>query len=130
MRVEHGFEPVWDRQSRILILGSMPSVKSREQKFYYGHPQNRFWKVLAAVTGQAVPETVEEKRAFLLKEGIALWDVVASCEIKGSSDSSIRDAEANDVAWLLRESGLRRVFVNGGKAAQLYDKLLLEKTKV
>ena len=130
MRVEHGFEPVWDRQSRILILGSMPSVKSREQKFYYGHPQNRFWKVLAAVTGQAVPETVDEKRAFLLKEGIALWDVVASCEIKGSSDSSIRDAEANDVAWLLRESGLRRVFVNGGKAAQLYDKLLLEKTKV
>ena len=130
MRVEHGFEPVWDRQSRILILGSMPSVKSREQKFYYGHPQNRFWKVLAAVTGQAVPETVEEKRAFLLKEGIALWDVVASCEIKGSSDSSIRDAEANDVAWLLRESGIRRVFVNGGKAAQLYDKLLLEKTKV
>ncbi len=130
MRVEHGFGPVWDERSRILILGSMPSVKSREQNFYYGHPQNRFWKVLAAVTGQAVPGTVEEKRAFLLGQRIALWDVVASCEIEGSSDSSIRDAQANDVAWLLRESGIARVFVNGGKAAQLYDKLLLEKTKV
>ena len=130
MRVEHGFEPVWDRQSRILILGSMPSVKSREQKFYYGHPQNRFWKVTAGIFGEAPPQTVEEKRAFLLRRRLAVWDVIASCEIQGSSDSSIREAQANDVAWLLRESGITRVYVNGGKAAQLYDKLLLPKTEL
>ncbi|MCI8564981.1 MAG: DNA-deoxyinosine glycosylase [Lachnospiraceae bacterium] len=130
MRVEHGFGPVWDEHSRILILGSMPSVKSREQRFYYGHPQNRFWKVLAAVTKAAVPETVAQKQAFLLEQRIALWDVIASCEIQGSSDSSIREAQANDVAWLLRESGITRVYVNGGKAAQLYDKLLLPKTEL
>lgn len=130
MRVEHGFGPVWDEHSRILILGSMPSVKSREQRFYYGHPQNRFWKVLAAVTKAAVPETVAQKQAFLLEQRIALWDVIASCEIQGSSDSSIREAQANDVAWLLRESGIMRVYVNGGKAAQLYDKLLLPKTEL
>ena len=128
MRVEHGFGPLWDEHSRILILGSMPSVKSREQGFYYGHPQNRFWRVLAAVTGQPVPGTIEEKKAFLLRQKIALWDVIASCEIEGSSDSSIRDAQANDVAWLLGQCGISRVFVNGGKAAELYDKLLLPQT--
>lgn len=129
MRVEHGFGPLWDEHSQILILGSMPSVKSREQGFYYGHPQNRFWKVLAAVTGQAVPETIEEKKAFLLRQKIALWDVIASCEIEGSSDSSIRDAEANDIAWLLGQTGIQRIFVNGGKAAELYDKLVLPQTQ-
>lgn len=129
MRVEHGFGPLWDEHSQILILGSMPSVKSREQGFYYGHPQNRFWKVLAAVTGQAVPETIEDKKAFLLRQKIALWDVIASCEIEGSSDSSIRDAEANDIAWLLGQTGIQRIFVNGGKAAELYDKLVLPQTQ-
>ena len=119
MRVEHGFGPVWDEHSRILILGSMPSVKSREQRFYYGNPLIRFWTVLAAVTKAAVPETVAQKQAFLLEQRIALWDVIASCEIQGSSDSSIREAQANDVAWLLRESGIMRVHVNGGKAVRL-----------
>ena len=128
--VEHTFDPVCDSRSEYLILGTFPSVKSREQNFYYGHPQNRFWKVLAAVTKAAVPETVAQKQAFLLEQRIALWDVIASCEIQGSSDSSIREAQANDVAWLLRESGITRVYVNGGKAAQLYDKLLLPKTEL
>ena len=90
--VTHPFEPVYDENSRILILGSFPSVKSRENHFYYGHPQNRFWKVAAGVTGSSVPQTVEEKRAFLLAHGIAVWDSIASCRIEGSSDSSIRDA--------------------------------------
>ena len=85
----HPFPPLYDANSRILILGSFPSVKSREQNFFYGHPQNRFWKVMAAVFGEAVPQTVEEKRAFLLGHNIALWDVIASCDIEGSSDSSI-----------------------------------------
>ena len=95
--VAHTFGPVYDARSRILILGSMPSVKSREQQFYYGHPQNRFWKVLSAVLDEEVPGTVEEKKAFLLRNKVALWDVVASCDIIGSSDSSIRNVKANDM---------------------------------
>ena len=90
-RVRHTFEPVYDDHSSVLILGTFPSVKSREQNFYYGHPGNRFWRVLAKVTGQPMPETIEEKRAFLLANGIALWDVIAECDIAGSSDSSIRN---------------------------------------
>ena len=123
----HNFPPVWDERSRILILGSLPSVKSRETGFYYGHPQNRLWKVLAALYGQTVPESIEEKKIFLLKQRIAVWDVIASCEIAGSSDSSIGGVIPNDVAGLLCKSHIKRVFVNGGKAAQLYDRYLLEK---
>ena len=98
MHLEHPFPPVFDPNSRILILGSFPSVKSREQGFFYGHPQNRFWRVTAAVMACSVPETTEEKRAFLLSNGIALWDVIASCEIENSADSSIRNAVANDLS--------------------------------
>ena len=105
MRVEHTFGPVWNDDSRILILGSIPSVKSREQGFYYGHPRNRFWKVLAAMTGEEEPQTVPQKKEFLLRWGIALWDVIASCEIEGSSDSSIRDVTPNDIKGLLEKSG-------------------------
>ena len=101
--VVHPFSPVVDGHSRVLILGSLPSVKSRENHFYYGHPQNRFWKVLAEVCQAEVPVSVEEKKAFLLANGIAVWDVIASCRIAGSSDSSIRDVVANDVAGLLRD---------------------------
>ena len=108
--VVHPFSPVVDGHSRVLILGSLPSVKSRENHFYYGHPQNRFWKVLAGVCQAEVPVSVEEKKAFLLANGIAVWDVIASCRIVGSSDSSIRDVAANDVAGLCRIPGLRRCF--------------------
>ena len=180
MRVEHGFEPVYDENSRVLVLGTMPSVKSREQGFYYGHPQNRFWKVIAAtvargsecaseseivggsaaaVSGKAfaggsaggcgngnavravgvcgcdaenaasmhetvcVPRTIEEKRALLLSAGIAVWDVLAACEIEGSEDSSIRNPEPADIGMLLRAaSGIKKVICNGDKAYKLYMK--------
>lgn len=92
----HPFPPIYDGNSRILILGSFPSVKSREQLFFYGHPQNRFWRVTAAVYGSEAPGTIPEKKEFLLSHGIALWDVIASCEITGSSDSSIKNVAVND----------------------------------
>src|SRR5699024_7444724 len=98
--VVHEFPPVMEGNSKNLILRTFPSVKSREQHFYYGHPQNRFWKVIAALTKNETPETMEEKKRLLLKSGIAVWDVIASCEIVGSSDSSIRNVKANDIAGL------------------------------
>ena len=115
--VVHPFSPVVDGHSRVLILGSLPSVKSRENHFYYGHPQNRFWKVLAGVC-----QAEEEKKAFLLANGIAVWDVIASCRIVGSSDSSIRDVAANDVAGLLQDSRIEAVFCNGAKSWELYHR--------
>jgi len=126
MRVEHTFEPIYDKRSRILILGTMPSVKSRETGFYYGHPQNRFWKVVAAVTNQSEPHTISEKKKMLLAGGIAIWDVVSSCEIDGSSDSSIRNAVPNDIAGLLKKTNIRAVFANGAKAAELYNRYCLK----
>lgn len=120
--VQHTFPPVYDAHSEVLILGSLPSVKSREIQFYYGHPQNRFWKVLALVTGQEVPETVEGKKNFLLRNRIALWDVIAQCDIVGSSDSSIRNVIPNDFRRLLGEAPIRQIYANGGKAYELYMK--------
>lgn len=128
--VNHPIPPVYDEYSKILVLGSFPSVKSREQMFFYGHPQNRFWKVTASVFGEDVPETVEEKRAFLLRNNIALWDVIAQCEIDGSSDSSIRDVVPNDILTVLRNSAVKKIFVNGKTAKKYYDKYLLKKTKI
>lgn len=122
--VTHTFEPIYDEKSRVLILGTFPSVKSREQNFYYGHPQNRFWRLLAALTGQEVPVTIPEKKEFLLKNGIAVWDVVHSCRIEGSSDSSIKDVVANDISDILKLTGNIAVFTNGGKAHSLYQKYL------
>ena len=116
----HPIPPVYDANSRILILGSFPSVKSREQGFFYGHPQNRFWRVTAAVFGDELPGTVPERRAFLLRHGIALWDVIASCEIRGSSDASIKDATVNDLRPILEAAPIRAIFVNGQTAAKLY----------
>lgn len=118
--ITHPFPPVFDENSRVLILGSFPSVKSREVSFYYGNPQNRFWRVLAALFGGDVPSTVEEKRAFLLSHGIALWDVIASCDIVGSDDSSIKNALPNDVKSLVAKTRVERVFTNGGTAHRLY----------
>lgn len=121
---QHEIAPVYDARSRILILGSFPSVKSREACFFYGHPQNRFWRVLAAVTGQKTPETIPEKREFLLKNGIAVWDVIKSCEIQGSSDSSIRDVTPNDLSAILGAADIRQIYTNGGTAFRLYQKYL------
>lgn len=120
--VTHTFGPVYDRDSRILILGSMPSVKSREHMFYYGHPQNRFWKVLPAVFMEREPETVAAKKAFLLRHRIALWDVIASCDIIGSSDSSIKNVKENDMNIILSAAEIRTIYFNGGKADELFMK--------
>ena len=118
--IEHTLEPVFDEYSRVLVLGTMPSPKSREVGFYYGHPQNRFWRVLAAVLGENVPQTVEEKKAMLLRHGVALWDVIASCEIAGSSDASITNVVPNDLSRILSAAPVRRIFCNGGTAQRWY----------
>lgn len=120
--ITHPFEPVFDENSRILILGTLPSVASRENDFYYGHRQNRFWRVIATLTGEAVPQTIEEKKALLLRQGIALWDVIASCDIRGSSDSSIRNAQPTDLQRILSAAPIRRIYANGTTAAKLYTK--------
>jgi hypoxanthine-DNA glycosylase len=125
--IVHPIPPVYDERSEILILGSFPSVKSREEQFFYGHPQNRFWRVVAAVFGEDVPRTIEEKKAFLLRNRVALWDVLASCEIEGSADQTIRSAVPNDLTPILRAANIRRIFVNGRKAEQLYNKLIAPK---
>ena len=122
LRLVHPIDPVCGPDARVLILGSFPSVKSREIGFYYGHPQNRFWRVLAAIYGTEVPETVPARRAFLLERRIALWDVIHSCEITGSSDASIRNARVNDLEALLRRAPIRRIFLNGKTAWSLYQK--------
>lgn len=120
--VKHTFDPVYDEKSEILILGSFPSVKSREQAFYYGHPQNRFWKVLAKITEQKIPKTIEQKKKLLLDHHIAVWDVIASCEIIGSSDSSIRNVKVNDIQTVLKNSRIQKIYANGAKAYQLFQK--------
>ena len=119
--IRHPFPPLYNKDSKILVLGSFPSVKSREQMFFYGHPQNRFWKVVSAVFECDEPETIEEKKQFLLKNGIALWDVIASCGIEGSSDSSIKNVKVNDISTILKEADIKQIFVNG-KAAEKYFK--------
>lgn len=122
----HQIGPVYDKDSKILILGSFPSVRSRKAGFFYGHPQNRFWKTVAAVFEEDVPATIEEKKKMLLRNGIALWDVVASCEIEGSSDSSIRNVKPNDIKKLIGKTSISRIYVNGRTALKLYRKYLEE----
>lgn len=118
--VRHPFPPVIDGQAETLVLGSFPSVKSRENRFYYGHPQNRFWKVLAALFDQAVPETIGDKTALLLRNHIALWDVVSACDILGSADGTLMPLQFNDIQSLVRGTQIKRVFANGRKAGALY----------
>ncbi|MBQ7713260.1 MAG: DNA-deoxyinosine glycosylase [Oscillospiraceae bacterium] len=120
----HPFPPLYDAASRVLILGSFPSVKSREQRFFYGHPQNRFWRVLPALFGEAAPTTVEEKKALVLRNRLALWDTIASCEIVGSSDASITNVVANDLRPILDGADIRAIFCNGGTSYRWYNKLL------
>ncbi len=120
--IEHPIPPLYDENSEILILGSFPSVKSREEGFFYGHPQNRFWKVTSAVFGEDLPRTVPEKRAFLLRNHIALWDVIGSCDIDGSADSSIRNVSANDLGVILDDADIKHIYVNGQTAYKYYRK--------
>ena len=125
--ISHPFPPLYNEDSRILILGSFPSVKSREQRFFYGHPQNRFWKVTAAVFDCAVPQTIEEKRQFLLEHGVALWDTIASCDIVGSSDSSIKNVVPNDLTPILEGAKIERIFVNGKTSEKYYNRYIRDK---
>ena len=120
--IVHPIKPVFDKNSKILILGSFPSVRSREEGFFYGHKQNRFWKVVSAVFEEEVPKTIPQKKAFLLRNHIALWDVIHSCDITGSSDSSIKNVVANDLSIILEHSGIGKIFVNGKTAEKYYIK--------
>lgn len=126
--VTHPFPPLYDENSEILILGSFPSVKSREMNFFYGHPQNRFWKVTAKIFGKKIPENIDEKKEFLHSCHIALWDVIASCEIEGSADSSIKNVRANDISVILKNTGVEKIFTNGSTAKKYYDRFILPKT--
>ncbi len=120
----HTISPVFDENSKTLVLGSFPSVKSREEGFFYGHPQNRFWKVLANAFGAPVPQSIEDKRVLLLSNGIALWDVIHSCDIVGSSDSSIKNVVPNDISTVLKTANIEKIITNGKKADSLYKKYI------
>ena len=128
--VVHGFAPIYDERSRVLVLGTLPSVKSREANFYYGHPRNRFWQVMAAVFDAPVPQSIEEKKALLLANGVALWDVVGQCDIRRSADSTIRNVVPNDLSPILAAVGIETIYANGAKAAELYRKYLLPVTGI
>ncbi len=121
----HEFEPVYNKESEVLILGTFPSVKSREQGFFYGHPQNRFWKVIAGLIGSPVPVSIEEKKTLLLQNKIAVWDVIAQCDIAGSSDSSIKNVIPANIESVVRGSKIERIYANGNTAKKLYDKYIL-----
>ena len=125
-KIKHPFEPICNENSRILILGSFPSVKSREQSFYYGHPQNRFWRMLSGVFGEQTPVSLEEKKEFLLSHAIALYDVISSCEIEGSSDSSIKNATPNDIRSIVEGAQIEKIITNGKLAHKLYEKHIAE----
>ncbi len=128
--ISHTFEPIYDKNSRILILGSFPSVKSRENNFYYGHPQNRFWKVLSILFQEELPHSVEEKKKFLLRNRIAVWDVIKTCTITGSGDASIRDVLPNDFSELFMNVNFQHIFANGNKAYDLYMKFVYPDWKI
>ncbi len=124
--IKHPIEPVYNSSSKILMLGSFPSVRSREVGFFYGHPQNRFWKVISSILGCENPSTVEEKRQLLLGYGIAVWDVIASCDIEGSADSTIKSVLPNDLSAVLTVADIKAIFVNGKTAEKYYNKYILK----
>ncbi len=130
MRQTHPIPPIFGNESNTLILGSFPSVKSREAGFFYGHPQNRFWRVLAEIFNTEIPKNVEQKKALVLSGKLALWDVIASCEIVGSSDTSISSAVPNDLSVITEHCDIKRIFVNGKTAEKYYNKYQLEKTGI
>lgn len=129
-KIEHPFEPIYDENSTILILGTMPSVKSRETGFYYGHPRNAFWRILAHICNEPVPQTIEEKKNLLYRNHIAIWDVCRSCDIRNSDDSSIRNAVPADIPGLLKRTRIKKIYANSKKAAQQYDRLVKKYTKI
>lgn len=126
----HPIPPLYDENSRILILGSFPSVKSREAMFFYGHPQNRFWKLMARLFDENAPQSIEEKRALALSHHIAMWDTIHSCTITGSSDSSIKDVVPNDLSVILDDSKVERIFCNGATSHKLYMKYIFQSTGI
>ena len=128
--VTHNFPPLFAPDSRALILGSIPSPKSREQAFFYGHPQNRFWTVLAAVFGEPAPQTIEDKRSLALRHRIAMWDTLAACDIRGASDTSIRNPVPNDLPWLIAQTRVRAVFCTGATSYKYYKKLCQPQTAI
>ncbi len=129
-KINHPLEPIFNENSRFLILGTMPSPVSRENSFYYSHPQNKFWQVLSSVFDVPIPFTVEDKKKLILNNNLALWDVLASCEIKGASDTSIKNPVANDFSELLQSAPIERIFTTGTQAQKLYTKLCLPQTKI
>ena len=128
--IQHPIPPLYNSRSEILILGSFPSVKSREAMFFYGHPQNRFWKVIAGIFDDSVPKTIEEKKQLILDHHLALWDVISSCEIEGSSDASIKNVTANDLSIILQAAPIRKILVNGKTAEKLYIRYIQPKTQI
>lgn len=129
-RLSHTVDPVFDRNSKILILGTFPSIKSRESGFFYGHPQNRFWRVLARICGSACPVSIDEKKQMLLNNHIALWDVINTCDIAGSADSTIVNVMPNDLSVIRNTANIQQIFVNGKKAEELYKKFLEKPTGI
>lgn len=130
MKVKHELKPIYDENSEILILGTMPSIKSREIGFYYSHPQNRFWKVLASIYNEEIPNTIEEKKLFLKRNHIALWDTLSSCTITSSSDYSIKNIKVNDIKKLLEKTKIKKIFTTGKKAYDIYQKEIFKNTKL
>ncbi len=128
--ITHPIPPLFDKNSKILILGSFPSVKSREAMFFYGHPQNRFWRVLSSVLNHPLPQSVDEKKAMLARYGIALWDVIAQCEITGSADTSITEEKVNDISIILNNADIKAIFTNGKKAHSLYESRIYPVTNI
>ena len=128
--IVHPIPPLFDENSQTLILGSFPSVKSREAEFFYGHPQNRFWAVIAKLYGCEKPVTIEEKKKLVLENKLAMWDVIQSCEIEGSADSTISNVTANDLSIILENSRVDRIFVNGKTAEKYYKKYTYPKTGI
>lgn len=128
--IVHPVEALFNENSKILILGTFPSVKSREAKFFYGHPQNRFWRVMARLCDAELPQTVEDKKKLILDNHFALWDVIHSCDVKGSADSLIKNVVPNDIGVILNNSEVSRIFVNGKKAESLYKKYLEKETGI
>lgn len=129
-RLVHPFPPVYDASSRILILGSFPSAASREVSFYYGHKRNRFWNVLSALYSEEIPDSIEGKKAFLLRRGIALWDSIGSCTITGSSDASIKDAVPNKISELIKKAPIKKIFANGKASFDCYEKYVYPDTGI
>ncbi len=128
--VSHPIPPLYNHDSEILILGSFPSIKSREGAFFYNHPQNRFWYVLSHILNTPLPISIKEKREFILNNKIALWDVIKSCDIVNSSDSSIKNITTNDIDFILKSSNVKMIFTNGAKASELYKKYIYPKVNI